>query len=271
MSTIVNGVGRVGIRVAPQSGGGGGYTTRTQAFATATGIADTTILNALNTFDLGLISNGLDTKMKALYPFVGGTANTHKYNFIDTTKYQITWMGGITHDSNGIIGNGTNGYGKTGFIPSVDTSLNSVHISAYVRTNVNEQKCEIGSAAPGNNQGLALYTRFSNLFISSTNDDDTLSTSISDSKGFSMGVRTSSSIRKQYKNGSLINTQTYGSSGPNIYETYIFASNIAGAPSFAYSSKNMSFSSIGSSLTDAESTTFYNLVQAFQTSLSRQV
>ena len=59
------------------------YTARTTAFATATGITDATILGALNTFDLGLISNSLDTKMKAVYPFLGGTASTHKYNFMN--------------------------------------------------------------------------------------------------------------------------------------------------------------------------------------------
>ena len=77
------------------------YTARTSAFAAATGITDTTILNALNTFDTGLISNGLDTKMKALYPFVGGTANTHKFNFMDArdtdAAFRLQFNGGYIH------------------------------------------------------------------------------------------------------------------------------------------------------------------------------
>ena len=39
----------------------------------------------------------------------------------------------------------------------------------------------------------------------------------------------------------------------------------------AYSPREQAFASIGDGLTDAEATAFYNAVQAFQTSLGRQV
>ena len=58
-------------------------TVRTSAFLTASAISDATIRGGLNTFDIGLIANSLDTKMKAVYPFVGGTASTHRWNFMD--------------------------------------------------------------------------------------------------------------------------------------------------------------------------------------------
>jgi hypothetical protein len=93
------------------------YTARTTAFIAATGITDTTIINALNTMDLSLISNGLDTKMKALYPFVGGTASTHKYNFMDArdlnAAFRLTFNGGWTHSSTGALPNGTNAVSYT--------------------------------------------------------------------------------------------------------------------------------------------------------------
>ena len=38
-----------------------GLTVRTAAFIAATGISDATIISALNTFDLSLIANGLDS------------------------------------------------------------------------------------------------------------------------------------------------------------------------------------------------------------------
>ena len=76
------------------------YTARTLAFLAATGITDTTISNALNTMDIALIANGLDTKMKALYPFVGGTASTHKFNFMNAADtdaaFRLTFAGGGT-------------------------------------------------------------------------------------------------------------------------------------------------------------------------------
>ena len=76
----------------------GGYTARTTAFLAATGITDTTIANALNAMDLALIAAGLDTKMYALYPIVGGTATTHKYNFMNPADtdaaFRLTFSGG---------------------------------------------------------------------------------------------------------------------------------------------------------------------------------
>jgi hypothetical protein len=67
---------------------GGENTARTQEFLTATGITDATIISALNAMDNSLISAGLlpsgtgAGKIKVLYPFVGGTAATHKFNFV---------------------------------------------------------------------------------------------------------------------------------------------------------------------------------------------
>ena len=117
MSTIINGIGRVGIRIAPSSGGGG-YTARTTALIAATGLSDLTKINAINTLDLGIISNNLPfTSNDAMYLSVLGSSNACSYNFIDTTKYRLTFNGGFTF-TGGIVGNGTNGYATTGWIPS---------------------------------------------------------------------------------------------------------------------------------------------------------
>lgn len=248
-----------------------GYTARTTAFASATGITDVTILGALNTFDLALISNSLDSKISLLYPFVGGDSSKHSYNFMNPSLFQITWNGGVTHNANGITGNGVNGYGATGFVPSANLSLNSVHISTYIRTNVNENKCDFGSASAGNNNGLGIYSRYSNLLITSTNDGDTLNSAIADSRGLTVGNRSGATARKQFKNGVQVATSSTASSALNAYGLYILCQNASGSVDFAYSSKNISFASVGSSLSDAEQATFYTLVQNLQTTLSRQI
>jgi hypothetical protein len=51
-----------------------------QAFITATAITDTTQQNAIDALVIGLKTDLLWTKMLAVYPFVGGTATTCKYN-----------------------------------------------------------------------------------------------------------------------------------------------------------------------------------------------
>jgi hypothetical protein len=88
-----------------------------QAFLTAAAITDPTISDAINTLVLGLKSNNLWTKMVALYPFVGSTASNHKWNLknpVDTNAaFRLTFFGGITHSSAGIIGNASNAYAQT--------------------------------------------------------------------------------------------------------------------------------------------------------------
>ena len=51
-----------------------------QAFLTAAGITDATITSAINTLVVDLKGYNIWTKMKAVYPFVGGTAAAHKFN-----------------------------------------------------------------------------------------------------------------------------------------------------------------------------------------------
>jgi len=124
------------------------YTARTTAFATATAITDTTILNALNTFDLGLISNGLDTKMKAVYPFVGGTSTTHQYNFFDPRNldvaFRLQFYGGWTHNSNGVTGS-TNAYADTYLNPTINLTVTTPHVSYYNRSTASDSGVWIGT------------------------------------------------------------------------------------------------------------------------------
>ena len=66
------------------------------------------------------------------------------------------------------------------------------------------------------------------------------------------------------------NTTNVGTGGAlDTANLYLASLNIGGGSLF--SSREQAFASIGFSLTNSEATTFYNLVQAFQTSLSRQV
>ena len=93
------------------------------AFIAAAAITDTTQKAAIDKLVVDLKSYGIWTKMKALYPFIGGTAAQHKYNLrnpLDTdAAYRLTFNGGITHSANGIQGNAINGYYQTFINPSV--------------------------------------------------------------------------------------------------------------------------------------------------------
>ena len=254
-------------RLFSGGGGGGGYTARTTAFATETGIVDATILNALNTLDQGLIDNSLDSKMIALYPFVGGTASTHKYNFFDPrdldVAFRLNFYGGWVHSATGIQGNGST-YADTMLIPSTSLLLNNTHASIYSRTNNTRHTMDIlvptFNLVIGLNFGGTEYMRV---------NQGTYSTKVStNSLGLGLINRETSTTEKLYRDGSL--TLTSARTSASLAPTTVRFGGQNGA-GISWTNREYSFASIGQGMTDAQVTIFYNLVQDFQTSLSRQV
>ena len=252
------------------------YTARTTAFATATGITDVTILGALNTFDLGLISNSLDSKMKAVYPFVGTTSTTQKYNFMDSrdldVAFRLQFNGGITHSSNGILFGGINGYADT-FCNVLGTKNNN-HLSLYIRTNVDEVSADIGVTGSVGGFGYPhdIEPRISDTcYFTNFVGSGHLTFANSDSRGFYINTRLAS-VHKGYKNNTLIGTNTTPATDDYVGSISIGArwnTNLS-IPQF-YSSKQFSFASIGTGLSDTDASALYTLVQNMQTTLSRQV
>ena len=108
------------------------------AFLAAAGITDATITSAICTLVSSMKSNGTWAKMNAIYPMVGGTATTHKFNLknpLDTNAaFRLSFVGGWTHSSNGALPNGTNAYAET-YLRVDSLSQNSTHNSYYSRSN----------------------------------------------------------------------------------------------------------------------------------------
>jgi len=260
-------------------------TARTIAFLAATGISDTTIANALNTMDLALIANGLDTKMKALYPFVGGTATTHKFNFMNpadtNAAHRIFWAGGITHSATGVLFNGTTGYGNTNIIPSTTfSSLATSAICYYSRTSaiVNGQRdfsAFTSSGPPSMSIGTNTGAFISDNLYYATNR---LSAAIANALGLLMGSRVSTTDHRTFKNGVQIGSTDVADNGPQpglpTIPLFIGAANVSasGATSASnFSTKEVSFAAASDGLTTTEAANLYTLVQNLQTSLSRNV
>jgi hypothetical protein len=235
------------------------------AFLTATGITNPTISGAVCTLVTSLKSANLWTKFNAIYPFVGGTATTHSFNLRNTAQYQISWSGGVTHNANGITGNGVNATGDTG-LNNLVLNNNSAHISSYSRTNIDQSSIDIGSGGffagihhsprwPGLG---AFYRAFFNGTPTAANTN---------SQGLYVSTRTTSTASKMYKNGAVIITSSLVSSAQD--NANIFIASFQGSSFFT--TRNLAFASIGSGLTDADASAMYTIVQAFQTTLARQV
>ena len=245
-----------------------------QAFITAAAITDATQQSAINTLVTGLKTDGIWSKMKAIYPFVGGTASTHKFNLKDprdlNAAFRLTFSGGWTHSANGATPNGTNGFADTYLTPSANLSLNSTHLSYYSRTNTTNQQVEIGLTDTLTDLYL-LYSFSGNAYKGLNAKATTIGTLFSPTTGFLIANRPSSTTEKYYWKGSLTDTITKNSVSLSSIKMYLGAynNNLTGAT--FYSTKQTAFSSVGDGLTDTEAANYYTRVQAFQTTLNRNI
>lgn len=259
-----------------------GLTARTIAFLAATGITDATISAALNTMDLALIANGLDTKMNALYPFVGGTATTHKYNFMNPTDtdaaFRLTFAGGWTHSATGALPNGSTGYADTHLIPASALTVRDTAFGYYSRTNTYAGlKSMMGCADTfAENPLITLHPRrVGDLAVSDQYSyaSNRISAANSDSQGFYISSRTTSTSFKLYKNGAQIGstnvTLEANNSMPSVRSLLLAAYTNSAVQQHGDYECALAF--ISSGLSDTDASNYYTLVQAFQNSLSRNV
>jgi len=248
-----------------------------QAFITAAGLTDNTQQTAINTLVVDMKGFGIWTKMKAIYPMVGGTASTHKWNLknpLDTdAAFRLVFSGGWTHSSTGAKPNGTNAYADTFLVPNSSLLQNSTHVSYYSRTNSNNTEVEIGTSTSNNSTDnkIVLEIRTSGTTYYNVNAQGTYITHAdSDSRAFYIGNRTASNVINGWRNSSKLATGTTASTGLSTSKTYLAAFNQNIIVAF-YSLKECAFASIGDGLTDTEAANFYTAVQNFNTTLTRQV
>lgn len=241
-----------------------------QAFVTNAGIVDQVEANAVNNLVIGLKADSLWTKFSALYPFVGGTATTHKFNLknpLDTNAaFRLVFSGGGTHSANGYQTNGVNAFAETYYNPSINlTSQNSNHISIYSRTN------NQGGIDMGGGSGSVLVDLELNYAPTSYNWNmaANFSHTNTNSQGHYINTRTASNAFKLIKNGSTVLGSSTGAAGatkPNI--TYHIGKRNYDP---LWANRQYAFASIGDGLSDTEAANFYTAVQAFQTTLGRQI
>ena len=264
--------------ILSSSGGALSYDADALAFMTAASITDNTQKTAINTLVTDLKGYNIWTKMKALYPFVGGSASSHKFNLKDPrdldAAYRLVFNGGWTHSSTGVKPNGTTAYANTFVNPTVDflDLATSNHLSVYVRENIDELSSDIGV---GVNPGVffRITPRYGNIAYSQNNVNGTATSfSNSDSRGFWINTRQSSLIWKNLKNNIIEATASAAITGiPNAGISLGATYNSTTSAAEAFSSKEQAFASIGDGLSDTEAVNFYTAVQSFNTLLARNV
>lgn len=240
-----------------------------QLFITNAVITDNTQKSAINTLVLDFKSAGIWTKMKAIYPFVGGTASQHRFNLKDpraiNAAYYIDFIGGVTHSANGVLFNGSTGYANTKLAPNV-MGLNSQHLSFYLRI---DSSTTMGVAVNGYNWiDVPSNTQFRSPI--NLQSYSLVSASISGRIGFFLGNRNSSTNISLYKNATKLTNVNIASQYLETYPICISALNRNTSVDIA-ASNIFSFATIGDGLTDTEASALYSAIQTFQTTLNRQL
>lgn len=264
----------IGIPFIRPTSGGGGNTPRVAAFLTATGITDATIISALNTMDNDLISAGLlpsgtgAGKIKALYPFVGGSASTHKYNFVDPrdldAAYRLSFNGGWTHSATGALPNGTNTFANT-FINNSVINNTDLHLSFYSRTN----NQTVGYDFAVDNSNLNLICRYASSINGYTSYDGFDNFTVTDSIGL-YALSFNVDNLKGYKNNTNVINKTKTPISFSSANMYLCADNRGGSPT-EFSTKECAFASFGLALSDIQHSALNAINTTFQTALGRNV
>lgn len=237
-----------------------------QLFIDAAGITDPTEKSAIKQLVADLQSYGLWSKMKAVYPMVGGTSTSCKYNLINPADtdaaFRIVFSAGWTFSSSGAAP--SNAYADTKILPTAVLSISSAHLATYINTTPNN------GVLMGNN-AFSCFLQLSGALYGGVGSTSYATAAASQVSGFySVNRSPGSTIIKLIKNGTVIaNTANYPGIGYSNAQN-IFLGNYNTGTSFA-SDARIAFSSIGDGLSDTDESNLYTAVQAFQTTLGRQV
>jgi hypothetical protein len=247
-----------------------------QAFVTNAGIVDQVEANAINNLVIGLKADGLWTKMKAVYPFVGGTASTMKFNLKNPLNtdaaFRLGFVGGGNWSNTGYTPNGTNGYAGTFIYMSANLSATNLHTAYYSRTNVaNNSQFDCGVTDNTTKGWLIMRARTAAGNATLENGSASFNGAVANSQGLYIGTSTASNAHKIYKNGLVVASSTTAQAQTLFTEPQFFGAALITTGGAYYSTRELAFASVGTGLNDTDAANLNTRVTTFQTALNRQV
>jgi hypothetical protein len=166
----------------------------------------------------------------------------------------------------------TSNYLDTTYNPSVVGSLNDAHLSVYTRTNSAVSSVIMGSfnTATFHQINASTTSNSGNIALNVNAAGPLLYTGITDTRGFWLGNRLTSTLARGLLNGRLNRINTTATVAiPNL-NIFLGARNRGGSRDNP-SSQEISFASAGKSLTIEQERIYYLLIQMLQINLNRQV
>ena len=251
------------------------------AFINAVATLDTTEQTAINDLVSNLKDAGVWSKMTAVYPLIGGTANSHKWNLKDPRDLDAAFRmgflgGGWTHNSDGITGDGAASYAQTYMNASTQlnggSAQNDAHAFLYLRSTSARGGADMGcSNASPTSRAFNMNSRnASNLTgrACMTADVTTTSSTTATSGVFGMS-RTNSSNYISFINKTQSTVTQASAAAPNL-NILLQAQNRDGVIQ-NFQNRNVALFTLGAGLTTAEIDDLVDINETFQTTLGRFV
>jgi hypothetical protein len=181
-----------------------------------------------------------------------------------------------------VKGNGTNSYGQTGLImstfygsvPGITTS-NSMSVDSRTSNTGEYIECGTNSATQPAFQVLCKRGSGNCIWDNYNASTGRVNAAVTNSQGLFLTSRTTQSSMKGFRNATSFATNTTSQNTGDITtllnrELYILAANDNGTAA-SFTNRELAFYHWGAGLSDAEVSTFYTIVQTFQTTLTRNV
>ncbi len=247
----------------------------------------------INDFFVELKSKGIFNKIRLMWPMIGSVKEAILLEASGNYKVGKYWLdlyykgnGTTTFSSNGINSNleywglrvftgpGTETVNDPGEIPAgykwgqiMNGDINDCHAALYSKTqrSIYEAYTVSGSAGASNQSEIYLHSneRAGVLFRASfgLNEAAYTSATYSNTKGFFVSSRTSSTNMSAYNDGNLIGTNTTSNEGASFPDNIV--SFLSGE------SIQCCFGSVGFGLTSQQQLDYYNIVNNLQVKLGR--
>ncbi len=241
-------------------------------FLDRAGITNPTERLAINYLVFNLKLNNLWDSLYTFWPLVGGTSSSCLRNLKEDTNNLQFSGSGWTFDSTGALPNGTTSYANTGVQLRTETSINSISLGIYSKTNTTTTGFDMGAFISGDRLNLATALSpglLMNVYINRQTASPALNTTIASTTGLLVITRTSGAAEAAYRNGVSVGTSTASSINIPNGNCFLGARNQDGVAS-NFSNKKYAAAFIGSGLTAGQNAILYTIIQQFQTILGRQ-
>jgi hypothetical protein len=243
------------------------YDADAKKFIDSSAITDSTQKIAINDLVKQLKNSSLWMKFMAIYPMVGGTESTTKWNLKDPrdldAAYRLSFYGNPVYAVTGILFPSISDYADTHLGDTALPAYTDASLAYYSRTQNSISGYDMGCS-----DGVYPYNELS-IYSNSADKSEWF--------GFSQDILSPNTVGLFMLSSSATNVTRYwngtvvSSKGSAPIRSYthltiqIGVTRVTAHPG----QKECGLAAIGNGLTDAEALSFYNIVQNFETTLGR--